>query len=217
VDLRRLGFVTDLSKGATVSDDVSAKRTPAASNICEILVPLIRDYARQQKLSEEARHYAKEIELRAKRKLGQILKESPKNTGAKGVGPIAVLKENRNQIPTYKEIKLDKKLAAKAQKLAEVPDERFERFLKSDGLDDDALIRKVSCVVAILLAVPSCYHQKNFRIIRQLTLIVGTVSKTWCASGTAFPRPGQGTRGNFRGRSSSGGPIQEWQVSGVPI
>lgn len=49
----------------------------------------------------------------AKRKLGEILKATPKNTGAKGIGTSAVPKENHT-LPTYKEIKLDKKLAAHA-------------------------------------------------------------------------------------------------------
>lgn len=99
-------------------------------------------YARQEKLCDEAKRYAKQIEIRAKRKLGQILKETPKNKGAMGVGPIAVSKMNRNDIlPTYKQIKLDKKLAATAQKIASVEDNRFEQFMQSDGLDVPALIR----------------------------------------------------------------------------
>lgn len=99
-------------------------------------------YARQQKLGEEARRYAKEIELRAKRKLGEILKVTPKNKGLVGSRLTGTKQEPvRDSLPTYKEIKLDKKLAAKAQKLAAIPEERFERFLKSDGLDDHALIR----------------------------------------------------------------------------
>lgn len=101
-------------------------------------------YGRQEKLGQEAVRYAKEIELRAKRKLGQILKVSPKASGGQHGGKKKIdgtRSEPSNPIPTYKEIKLDKKLAARAQKLADIPDERFERFLKSEGLDAHALLR----------------------------------------------------------------------------
>ena len=69
---------------------------------------------------------AKALKLKAERKLGEILAAMPKATGAKGVGPIAVPKENRNQQPpTLADIGIDKKLSARAQKLAALPDEEF--------------------------------------------------------------------------------------------
>ena len=36
------------------------------------------------------------IETEAMRKLGQLLQQTPKNTGAKGIGPIVVPKKNHN-------------------------------------------------------------------------------------------------------------------------
>jgi hypothetical protein len=73
-------------------------------------------YARQEKLSDEAKRYAKEIELRAKRKLGQILRMMIKNKGgypeqSTGTKTEPVLDFIVN-LPTYKDIKLDKKLAS---------------------------------------------------------------------------------------------------------
>ena len=67
-----------------------------------------------------------EIRLRAERKLGELLRDAPKATGAMGVGPIAVPKWNRNDIPTLSPQGIDKKLSARAQKMAAVPEAEFE-------------------------------------------------------------------------------------------
>lgn len=44
-------------------------------------------------------------------RLGEMLKATPKNTGAKGIGPIAVPDENRNQPPTLADLGIDKKVS----------------------------------------------------------------------------------------------------------
>lgn len=44
-------------------------------------------------------------------RLGEILAAMPKNTGAKGIGPIAVPDENRNQPPTLADLGIDKKVS----------------------------------------------------------------------------------------------------------
>ncbi len=54
---------------------------------------------------------AKSVKLQAERKLGEMLKATPKNTGAKGIGPIAVPDENRNQPPTLADLGIDKKVS----------------------------------------------------------------------------------------------------------
>jgi hypothetical protein len=64
---------------------------------------------------------AGEIRIEAEHLLGQMLKQTKKNTGAAGVGPIAVPEGNRNQEPTLKEQGISKKLSARAQKLADIP------------------------------------------------------------------------------------------------
>lgn len=64
--------------------------------------------------------HASEIELRAKRKLGEVLKITPKNPGTvlagrdKLGGTKIVPPKN---VDTYKQIGIDKKLAAEAQKI----------------------------------------------------------------------------------------------------
>jgi hypothetical protein len=85
-------------------------------------------YAKRQQLGEEAVQHARSIELEAMRRLGELLAEKPKNTGAKGIGPIAVLNMNRNDlIPTLSDLGVDKKISSLSQQLARMPKKEFEQ------------------------------------------------------------------------------------------
>ena len=85
-------------------------------------------YARRQHLGEEAEQYARELKFDAERKLGDLLKDAPKNKGArlsgKGIGGPIV--EPPSDTPTLKELGLDKKQSARAQKLASLKEGVFE-------------------------------------------------------------------------------------------
>lgn len=71
---------------------------------------------------------AAEIRIRAERRLGEMIASQKAagglNTGAKGIGKSAVPTGNRT--PTLAEAGIDKKLSARAQKLAAVPESQFE-------------------------------------------------------------------------------------------
>ena len=82
-------------------------------------------YAKRQQLGEEAIGVANTIKIEALRKLGEMLKATPKNTGAKGIGKSAVT--NENHTPKLSELGLDKKTSAVAQKLASLPDAAFQQ------------------------------------------------------------------------------------------
>jgi len=85
-------------------------------------------YAKRQQLGEEAVQHARSIELEAMRRLGELLAETPKNTGAKGIGPIAVPNMNRNDlIPTLSDLGVDKKISSLSQQLARMPKKEFEQ------------------------------------------------------------------------------------------
>jgi hypothetical protein len=101
-------------------------------------------YAKRQHLSESAISQATSVKVEAMRKLGEILQATPKATGAKGIGPIAVTKENRNTNPTLDELGLSKKESAVAQKLANLSDEAFEQ-VRSGSV---TIAKAVSVVVA---------------------------------------------------------------------
>lgn len=80
-------------------------------------------YAQRQHLGEEAERMAASIKVEALRKLGEMLKETPKATGAKGIGTSAVPNGNH----TLSDLGLSKKESMVAQKLAGLSDEQFEQ------------------------------------------------------------------------------------------
>lgn len=84
-------------------------------------------YAKRQQLGQEAIDYAHSIKIEALRKVGEMLKETPKATGAAGIGKpaSAVPNEYRTQPETLAELGIDKKTSSIAQKLADLPEKDF--------------------------------------------------------------------------------------------
>lgn len=60
-------------------------------------------------------------------RLGELLRETEKASGAKGIGPIAVPIENRN--PTLADLGVSKKQSHLAQKAASVPAKKREAYI----------------------------------------------------------------------------------------
>lgn len=81
-------------------------------------------YARQAKDSDLIQ-YATEIKVRAERRCGELLARTEKNTGAKGAGPIAVERYDRNT-PTLAQMGLTKDESSRYQQLAAMPTDHFE-------------------------------------------------------------------------------------------
>ncbi len=95
-----------------------------------------RVYLERKNASVETVHRAAEIRTLAERQMGEFLKQMPKATGAKGVGPIAVSPENRNPTPTLADIGITKRQSSTAQKLASLPEEEFRErvaVIKASG------------------------------------------------------------------------------------
>lgn len=84
-------------------------------------------YARQAKLGQEAENYAFEIRMRAERRMGEILLVTPRNPGAKGIGPIAVRAIDSNSPPSLPDLGISRNRSSQAQKLAALPVEEFEK------------------------------------------------------------------------------------------
>lgn len=97
--------------------------------LADAAVAFANTYFKEQR---EMIQRAKSVKLQAERKLGEILAAMPKNTGAKGIGPIAVPDENRNQPPTLADLGIDKKVSARARKLAALPAEQFAAVVAGD-------------------------------------------------------------------------------------
>ncbi len=106
---------TALAEAKTIQQTKSILDVAAAAEI----------YAKRQQLGEEAIGIAHSIKIEALRKLGEMLKATPRNEGAKGIGKSAV--PIRNSTPTLTELGLDRKTASVAQKLTELTDEAFEQ------------------------------------------------------------------------------------------
>lgn len=81
-------------------------------------------YARQAK-DQEMILLATEIKVRAEQRCGELLARTERNTGAKGVGPIAVASCDRNA-PTLDDMGLSKSESSRYQQLASMSDEHFE-------------------------------------------------------------------------------------------
>lgn len=107
------------------------------------------EYAKEHNLSIEAFNYAAEIKLRAERRLGEILKETPKNSGRAEPGPRGTNNEPRSNgaPPTLAEAGITKKQSSTAQKIANIPAEEFEQHIadkKAAGkpITDAALLKQ---------------------------------------------------------------------------
>lgn len=72
--------------------------------------------------SEEAQREASGLKLRAERRAGELLKKLPETRGQHK-------KSDGETFPTYAEQGIDKRVAARCQKIASIPEERFEEFL----------------------------------------------------------------------------------------
>ena len=86
----------------------------------------IQEYARRAK-NKTLEIDAAELRMRAERKLGEILKNTKKNVGAKGSKVTGSKQEPvRDKTPTLSALGIDKKLSSRAQKLANQVTEKFE-------------------------------------------------------------------------------------------
>lgn len=114
--IARLGSaLAALGEAKTIQDTKAVLDVAAAAEI----------YAKRQKLSEENIAFAHDVKTEALRQLGELLSKAPKNTGAAGIGPIAVTNGNRNSPPTLADQGIDKRTSAVAQQLAALPKEKF--------------------------------------------------------------------------------------------
>jgi hypothetical protein len=82
-------------------------------------------YSKRHHLSDEAIGRALSVKVDATRKLGEILKATPKAKARFDEGSKKV--PSRNDAPTLEELGLSKKESAVAQKLADLPEEQFEQ------------------------------------------------------------------------------------------
>lgn len=122
-------------------------------------------YAKQVDASVETINRATEIRLRAERRLGELLKVTPKNKGAKpgktGSKGVPVLDET----PTLADAGISKKLSSRAQKIADVPAADFEEALivpEGEELDARKVLGTDSAHVSRATGVPEWYTPSEY-------------------------------------------------------
>src|SRR5437867_2546518 len=101
-----------------------------------------KQFARAQGMSEEAKRFAAEMELDAKRCLGVVLAKQEKQTG--GHAMKARFSEGTEVPPKLADLGVTKKQSSDAQKLASIPDEDYEQFkasARSDSLTTKRALR----------------------------------------------------------------------------
>lgn len=86
-----------------------------------------RLYAKQQKESLQVQNKVAEIKLRCERRIGEMLQETPKNEGGRP-------SQNKSQdattlSPTLEEIGITKSDSSRWQKIAELPEDKFEEHI----------------------------------------------------------------------------------------
>lgn len=89
----------------------------------------IQVWLRHQRASISAQNDAAEIALRAERRLGELLMAAPKAPPGRPKKPGGENRSRSEPISTLADLGVDKKLAARSQKLAKAPEERFESHI----------------------------------------------------------------------------------------
>lgn len=88
-------------------------------------------YAKRQQLGDEAIGYAHAIKIEALKRLGEILKETPKHEGGRPLKTHS-REESVLLIPTLADLGIQRKTSMLAQQLAELPNEQFKQV--RDGI-----------------------------------------------------------------------------------
>lgn len=103
-------------------------------------------YAKRIGASRDVVNGAAEVRLRAERRLGEILRDTPKNRGGEHMKVRSTTGSKAEPVvtaPTLADIGIDKKLSARAQVLAAAPEGIFEGAIQR-GMEGDLIPSKVA-------------------------------------------------------------------------
>lgn len=98
---------------------------PGAKQLMD-LAAAAEHYAKKAKLGQDAVNYAAGIKLDAERRLGEYLRQTPKDRGG-GDTSTGTRSEPVQSPPTLAELGISKKLSSEAQRLANIPDDVFAK------------------------------------------------------------------------------------------
>ncbi len=155
--LARLDKAVALLKEARTLDEVGQIRATAAA---------AAEYARAEKLGDEAIHYAEEVKVRAARRAGELLAQmNEKATGTRGkvqagMKGYAESGDTRRASPvepppTLKEMGITPKESARWQKIAAIPEERFEAIVRREKVPTETKVAKAAPAKKTTITLPS--------------------------------------------------------------
>lgn len=118
----------------------------------------IEAWVKAEKLDAEIQVYVKEQSLRAKRFIGQLLKDGQEAGEIAGRGNVSTLKQysettvEEDSVKTISELGLTHKQSAEFQKLASIPDQEFENHISDAKEEVEKAVNKLSTAAAVTLA-----------------------------------------------------------------
>jgi N6-adenosine-specific RNA methylase IME4 len=112
----------------------------------------MRAYAKQIGESLEVQNNIAEIKLRAERRIGQMLKEMPKNEGSKGTGSNQYeVRLHDATTPKLSDLGIEKHESSRWQKIADLPEDIFESIVSDTKAEQkeltEALMVKTSKII----------------------------------------------------------------------
>jgi hypothetical protein len=161
--LARLDQAVALLREARTLEEVKKIRAMAAA---------AAEYARAEKLGDEALGYANEIRVRAARRAGEMLAAmtekakgaatpGSKREGERGKLRAAQGEPRSEPVPTLKEMKISQKQSARWQKIAAIPEETFEAVLHGKT-PKQAITETAMARVAAPVKKPNVYIPPEF-------------------------------------------------------
>jgi hypothetical protein len=112
-------------------------------------VKAIETWAKAEKKDAELQNIIAEQKLRTQRVLGNLLRESEKQNGSRGVGKKV---ESQEDIPLLKDYGISAKQSSVFQQIAKIPDKKFEAFIQEKKQDVENAVAELTTAGALRLA-----------------------------------------------------------------
>jgi len=131
-------------------------------------------YARQAK-DTQMMVWVTEIKVRAERRMGELLREMPKNTGAKGSQVTGTKKVPlKDSAPTLHDLNITKKESARCQKVAKMPEPEFDQRIKDLKEKQETITAKKVLAIA---ATPQPWDKA--RAVQRLAQVLNRELAGW--------------------------------------
>lgn len=141
----------ELTAAKKLQDAPRAKRVHDAASAAE-------RFARQQQIGQESIDLAHAIKIEALRCLGEIMRESPKNEGTRGLGRPKLGDADRvlpnEDVPTLADLGIPAKVSALAQKLIDLPEEQYEQ-VREGAISVAAALREIEREKRVNVPLPN--------------------------------------------------------------